>query len=312
MSASADPKGTYYVSEKTNFICIIDEKTIEVIFKMKKIIAAAMCAVITAAVPCAQASAAVQYENAAFVESGRAYGNFEYDTLTSGTVEIKRYNGSEEHVDIPREINGMKVTYIGWNAFKTSPTLKSVSIPDSVTAIGKWAFFSCKKLESAPLPDSVSSISAYAFAGCDALGEVELPASVHSVGESAFAGCAGLEKAVIPESVVSISDRAFYNCPKLTIYCCPGTAGESYAKREDIPYLLMSAGICGDVDGDGRINSSDALSVLRASVDLETLSELSRLRADVNSDGAADSSDALEILRSSVGLGGNAKIGKNL
>ena len=58
----------------------------------------------------------------------------------------------------------------------------------------------------------------------------------------------------------------------------------------------------GDINGDGAIDSLDALMALRYSVGLETLSEAQIFQADVTKDGAVDSFDALDILRYSVGI----------
>lgn len=57
----------------------------------------------------------------------------------------------------------------------------------------------------------------------------------------------------------------------------------------------------GDVNNDGSINSSDALTVLRYSVGGTTIDSESFIRADVTADGKVNSSDALDILRYSVG-----------
>lgn len=58
-----------------------------------------------------------------------------------------------------------------------------------------------------------------------------------------------------------------------------------------------------DINGDGRINSADALIVLRYSVDLdsEIKTEDQFINADTNGDGAVNSADALTILRIAVG-----------
>ena len=56
----------------------------------------------------------------------------------------------------------------------------------------------------------------------------------------------------------------------------------------------------GDINNDGMVNSSDALSVLLYAVGSET--EIDTVAADMNSDGIINSSDALTILRISVGL----------
>ncbi len=56
----------------------------------------------------------------------------------------------------------------------------------------------------------------------------------------------------------------------------------------------------GDVNGDGRVNSTDALMVLQYSVG--TLKKIDKDAADLNSDGKINSTDALMILKISVGL----------
>ena len=66
----------------------------------------------------------------------------------------------------------------------------------------------------------------------------------------------------------------------------------------------------GDVDRDGQINSSDALNVLRGSVNNEEFDDQKFKTADVNGDGVVDSADSLEILRHSVGLSAHKNIGK--
>ena len=53
----------------------------------------------------------------------------------------------------------------------------------------------------------------------------------------------------------------------------------------------------GDVNGDGYIDSADAMLCLRYSVGLEELSEEQEKAADVNKDGFVDAGDAIKILR---------------
>lgn len=68
--------------------------------------------------------------------------------------------------------------------------------------------------------------------------------------------------------------------------------------------LVGNAGniACGDVNSDGRVDSSDALAVLNHCVDRKTLESAAFAAADVNADGAVNSADALDILKYSVGL----------
>lgn len=65
-------------------------------------------------------------------------------------------------------------------------------------------------------------------------------------------------------------------------------------KTLGIPYL-------GDVNGDGKVDASDALLALQDSVELTQLNEEQRQKADMNGDGKVDASDALAMLQKSVG-----------
>lgn len=66
-------------------------------------------------------------------------------------------------------------------------------------------------------------------------------------------------------------------------------------------FVTGASNVVGDVNGDGKANSSDALLVLRHSVGLPTnIKDMSP--GDVNHDGKINSNDALIILRISVGL----------
>ena len=69
-------------------------------------------------------------------------------------------------------------------------------------------------------------------------------------------------------------------------------------------------GIFGDVNGDGAVDSADALLILRNSVDMEEFTDLQIFLGDVNEDNEnIDSSDALAVLRYSVGIIDIEKIG---
>lgn len=61
-------------------------------------------------------------------------------------------------------------------------------------------------------------------------------------------------------------------------------------------------GIPGDVDGDGMLSYNDALTVLRASIGLATLTPEQEALADYDGDGGLSYNDALMILRASIGL----------
>jgi hypothetical protein len=66
--------------------------------------------------------------------------------------------------------------------------------------------------------------------------------------------------------------------------------------------FTTETGILGDVNGDGVVNSTDALIVLSCDVGLDTSGYCPMNCGDVNADGLVNSTDALVILSYDVGL----------
>ena len=106
--------------------------------------------------------------------------------LDDGTLEITKYVGNSATCVIPSEINGKKVTQIGYNAFSSRTELTSITIPDGVTIIGNSAFSDCTSLETVTIPNSVTHIYPRAFYNCTSLKEVAIPASVTVIRDEAF------------------------------------------------------------------------------------------------------------------------------
>ena len=147
--------------------------------------------------------------------SAETYGDYEYRELEDGTVEITLYVGDDTVVDIPSEIEGKRVTSIGFGAFCDCDSVTSITIPSSVTNIGESAFSWCESLTSITIPDSVKSIGESAFFRCTSLTSITIPKSVTSIGNSAFSSCMGLTSVTIPEGVTSIGRGAFSSCNSL-------------------------------------------------------------------------------------------------
>ena len=90
---------------------------------------------------------------------------------------------------------------------------------------------------------------------------------------------------------------------KPTIY----TAGLMYSQctvcKKTVSSLSTVSKATADVNGDGKVNSADALIVLRYSTGNTSLisTQTALINADTNGDGKVNSSDALTILRISIG-----------
>ena len=104
----------------------------------------------------------------------------------SSSLKITKYAGYDTEYAIPAEIDGKKITEIGYNAFENCTSLTSVTIPDGVTSIGVEAFNRCTSLMDIVLPDSLTNIGNGAFANCTSLKSVTIPAGVTNIGEYAF------------------------------------------------------------------------------------------------------------------------------
>jgi hypothetical protein len=107
------------------------------------------------------------------------------------------------------------VTNIDSLSFDGCSSLTTVDIPASVTDIGNFAFYDCSSLISVSIPSSVTSIRESVFKNCSKLTSVEIPSTVTSIGWSAFESCSSLTSINIPSSVTSIGAFAFQSCTKL-------------------------------------------------------------------------------------------------
>lgn len=111
------------------------------------------------------------------------------------------------------------VTKLSRYAFYRCYALSSISIPQSVTAFGDYVFAGCSALESLTIPQSVTTLgSSSSFDSCTALREINIPDGILTVGQGLFAGCRALSKIIVPDSVTFIGSSAFSNCYGMAEY----------------------------------------------------------------------------------------------
>lgn len=122
-----------------------------------------------------------------FNVNAQTSGDYEYSSLLGdGVFEITKYNGKEENITIPAELDGNKITYIYCNAFKDCKTLKSVTVPEGILMIKANAFENCTSLEKISLPNSLKKIGNEAFKGCSSLKSIYLPDNLAEIQSFAF------------------------------------------------------------------------------------------------------------------------------
>lgn len=230
---------------------------------------------------------------------------------------ITAYKGSDQTVNIPQTINGVRVTGIGWGAFRnctvltkvTFPStlktigsmafegctgLTAVEIPSGVTVIAPYTFYGCTKLSSVGLPSNVTSIMLEAFGKCPLLKEVILPDHVTTLEDEAFAGCSSLNKITIPASTVNFGKDIFFGCAQgLTIVANKGSAAESYAVSAGLTFQENKPGGStgeSETNSGGNIGESETNSGGNIG-ESETNSGGSTDESETNSGGSTDESE---------------------
>lgn len=122
---------------------------------------------------------------------------------------ILKYNGREETVNIPSEVDGVKITSIGKDAFFGNSFIKSVIIPQGVLTIEEDAFGRCENLKAVGLPNTVETIKEGAFIFCTNLEVAMLGEGLKTIERHAFLQCP-LGIIDIPKGVEEIGFRAFW------------------------------------------------------------------------------------------------------
>lgn len=147
--------------------------------------------------------------------------------------------------------------------------------------------------------------------------KIVIEKGITRIGNNAFSGamsysadytwcCENLQEVKISDSVVSIGDRAFTYASQLKAVYYDGTKKqwENIEIGEGNEILAKATVYCkGDINRDGKTNSTDALMVLQHSVKKAgyELNPEQIVLADVHADSKINSTDALEILKISVG-----------
>ena len=108
--------------------------------------------------------------------------------------------------NIPTQINGKNVIYIGEGAFVYMP-VKELTIPNTVTNIGKGAFIYAITQKELVIPSSVKTIGGMAFQGSPIEKLTFSTTESIEIGVRAFNGCFNLEKVNFKTSNVTFGEK---------------------------------------------------------------------------------------------------------
>lgn len=151
-----------------------------------------------------------------------------YEETTAG-IRITAYDGMEDQVYLPDEIDGQMVTSIAPYAFAENH-LSEIRLPQGVTDVGKYAFYRCKNLKKMTLSDGILEIGGGALTGCR-IEEVEI--HHHRGKQSAL-------KSILDEIRFAIHARLYYDDKNGTIQIADLLFPEHYEEAvENTPARIL-------------------------------------------------------------------------
>lgn len=180
-------------------------------------------------------------------------GTAEDVVIPDGVVTIKekvfRNNKIIKTVSFPSSVKTIEnYAFYGISLGKISDTGKvepgTLTILGTVRSIEAGAFYNCTHLGKVIFADGDAAVleisGGYsnwgAFGSCPELTMVILPERIAKLERNTFYDEPKLQTLYIPSKVTEIESNAISNCPNITIYGVSGSAAETYAKQNKIPF----------------------------------------------------------------------------
>ena len=152
------------------------------------------------------------------------------------------------------------VTDILNGAFANISTVRSITIPATVSYIPDYCFYGCKSLETVNIKGNVETIGRYAFAGTS-IKSITIPAAVSYIPDYCFYGCKSLETVNIKGNVETIGECAFAgtSIKSITLPASVKTIWFNSFDGGDIKLLAQTPPEINTSEGDSYQNQSEKL-----------------------------------------------------
>ncbi len=130
-------------------------------------------------------------------------GKYQYTILEDNTVQIDKYLGEEEIVEIPNQIDGKDITIIGQKAFMSKTTIESIEMPNTIETIELGAFADCSNLTMISLSSNLKVLGDNALQNTK-ISSITFPTSLEEIGVNLFIGNTQIRTVTIPKNVSKI------------------------------------------------------------------------------------------------------------
>ena len=136
--------------------------------------------------------------------------------MVSGAVcTLESFEGEPVNLTVPAEVQGFRVTAVEAESFKGCQSLKTLSLPGSVTRIGQSAFEDCLNLEEITFSPGLTEIEPLAFSRTG-LKEALLPDGIERLGYESFSWNDQLQIVSLPPTFLENEcNFAFHSCTSL-------------------------------------------------------------------------------------------------
>ena len=206
------------------------------------------------------------------LENGMTYSIFRNEERDKA-IKILSGDKNAETIEIPEEIDGIKVEIIGSEAFADNTNVKSVVIPKNIVEIEDNAFYGCTSLSDVTFNEGLKELGTSVFSNT-AIETITIPSSLEVVADNQFLegifentklttvnfaegtksvvgyllkGCDSITNITFPKTIESIGDYAFYKCngfEKIDIPSNIATIGErAFSCCENLKTVKLNEGL---------------------------------------------------------------------
>ena len=178
-------------------------------------------------------------------------GDYTY-TIGYENVCLQKYTGSATNLTLPSSLGGYPVTEIASGFLTDNNTVRSLTVPNSITGggvnVGSSAFIGwitgapfmgCESLESIIFEEGRDRIPSYFCAKIPNLKSVTIPSSVKAIGLMAFAGCESLAGVELPMDTIELGGSAFSGTA-ISVLALPENVTVKTTTNNQITYYPLS------------------------------------------------------------------------